>query len=116
MVGGTVILPAGIFALPGIAARSSRGRFAQIVFFGPAWWLANAAPTLVTYDTFRHYYLAVAGPAVALGLAVEALWVTGGRTLRRAVAAGAGALVVGSFAILGPVVADRDAAGGGSWG
>src|SRR5262249_18615681 len=47
---------------------------ANILYFGPVWWLVATAPLAVTYLSPRHLYLASVAVAIGIAFVVEGLW------------------------------------------
>jgi hypothetical protein len=93
------------------AARSGgshriRGRS---LYFGPGWWLVSTAPLLVTYTSPRHLYLASAGVAVAVGVALDAWWGARRRPWRAVGVLGAGGLIFAYVHQSGLAVAEWNA-------
>jgi hypothetical protein len=93
------------------AVRSGGGHRirGRLLYFGSVWWLVSTAPLLVTYTSPRHLYVAAAGVAVALGVALDALGGARRRLWRAVGVLGAGALVLAYAYQSGVAVAEWNA-------
>lgn len=81
-----VVLTAGAwFLMRSSAAANPRHRPAQVLYFGPCWWVLGLAPLVVVgYESTRHVYLASVGWAIILGLTFHTLWHARQPSLRQA--------------------------------
>jgi hypothetical protein len=84
-------------ATRGNADRSARGGYGRrLIYFGPIWWAIGVLPIAVAgYHSPRHVYLAAAGWAIVLGIALESAWkARPNRTWQRAVAASSALVLI----------------------
>ena len=102
IVGGAAVVIAALGWLRGSATAGVASGFSRkmvvrsLVYFGGVWLVLGIAPTIVAgYASPRHMYLASAGWAIVLGIAVEVLAAIRPARLARPVAmvAGAGVLI-----------------------